>query len=153
AWQTTSCDPCPTPPLDASDLFTLGDESHGNGKSGAGARSGPYFGAAPSYVLTRLHTRYDKQTLSQDLLFREAEAVVGGRANWDGGLGDHGAQVQKGGGVNNFQGRYIIRHYWDKPVACKDPRYGIWGGPPGGGGDEGKPGAIKPAEGLANAPR
>jgi hypothetical protein len=154
AWQTTSCDPCPTPPLDASDLFTLGDESFGNSKSSpaGGPRGGPFFGAAPSYVLTRLHTRYDKQTLSEDLLFREAEAVVGGRANWDGGLGDHGAQVHKGG-VSNFQGRYIIRHYWDKAVACKNPRYGVWGGPPGSGGDEGKPGAIKPAEGLANAPR
>ena len=158
AWQTTSCDPCPTPPLDASDLFTLGDESFGSAKSspaggpGGGPRGGPFFGAAPSYVLTRLHTRYDKQTLSEDLLFREAEPVVGGRANWDGGLGDHGAQVQKGG-ESNFQGRYIIRHYWEKAVTCKSPRYGVWGGPPGSGGDEGKPGAIKPAEGLANAPR
>ncbi|MFO0574382.1 MAG: DUF2330 domain-containing protein [Polyangia bacterium] len=154
AWQTTSCDPCPTPPLDASDLYTLGDESYGNGKSspGGGPRGGPFFGAAPSYVLTRLHTRYDKQSLSEDLLFREGEAVVGGRANWDGGLGDHGAQIQKGG-VSNFQGRYIIRHYWEKAVTCKNPRYGVWGGPPGSGGEEGKPGAIKPAEGLANAPR
>jgi hypothetical protein len=152
AWQTTSCDPCPTPPLDASDLFTLGDESYGSAKSSpASARSGPFFGAAPSYVLTRLHTRYDKQSLSEDLVFKEAEPVVGGRANWDGGLGDHGAQLQKGG-VSNFQGRYIIRHYWDKPVSCKNPRYGLWGGPPGSG-EEGKPGAIKPAEGLANAPR
>ena len=26
AWQTTSCDPCPTPPLQQNDLYTLGDE-------------------------------------------------------------------------------------------------------------------------------
>ena len=52
--------------------------------------------------------------------------------------------------VNNFQGRYIIRHYWDKPVACKDPHYDQWGGPPG------VPlGQIKltAAKGLATAPR
>jgi hypothetical protein len=50
-------------------------------------------------------------------------------------------------------GRDIIRHYWDKPVTCQGPRYGIWGGPPGSHGRSGAPGAIKPAEGLANAPR
>jgi hypothetical protein len=112
AWQTTSCDPCPTPPLDANDLYTLGDESFAAaaGKPGEKASRGvPFFGSAPSYVLTRLHTRYDKQALSEDLIFREAEAATGGRANWEGGLGDHGAQIEKGG-ANNFQGRYIIRH-------------------------------------------
>ena len=112
AWQTTSCDPCPTPPLDANDLYTLGDESFAAaaGKPGEKASRGvPFFGNAPAYVLTRLHTRYDKQALSDDLIFREAEAATGGRANWDGGLGDHGAQIEKGG-TNNFQGRYIIRH-------------------------------------------
>ena len=156
AWQTTSCDPCPTPPLDASDLYTLGDESFAGAPSGGGGpRSrggGPFFGAAPSYVLTRLHTRYDKATLSADLIFREAPAVMGGRANWDGGLGDNGAQIQQGG-VSNFQGRYIIRHYWDKPVKCQNPRYGIWGGPPGSGLDDGRPGAVKAAQDLANASR
>ena len=154
AWQTTSCDPCPTPPLDASDLYTLGDESFAGAASGATPtrRGGPFFGAAPSYVLTRLHTRYDKATLSADLIFREAPAVMGGRANWDGGLGDNGAQIQQGG-VSNFQGRYIIRHYWEKPVTCQSPRYGVWGGPPGSGMDEGKPGAVKAAQDLANASR
>jgi len=32
-------------------------------------------------VLTRLHTRYDKATLSEDLIFREASPMIGGRAN------------------------------------------------------------------------
>ena len=67
-------------------------------------------------------------------------------ANWDGTLGDQGAQVSAGG-VNNFQGRYIIRHYWQGKVACKDPNYGVWGGPPGGGNQ------TSAAEDLANAPR
>ena len=157
AWQTTSCDPCPTPPLDAADLYTLGDESFSGAAGGPSAgprsrRGGPFFGAAPSYVLTRLHTRYDKATLSADLIFREAPAVMGGRANWDGGLGDNGAQIQQGG-ISNFQGRYIIRHYWEQPVKCQSPQYGVWGGPPGSGLDEGKPGSVKAAQDLANASR
>ena len=114
SWQTTSCDPCPTPPLGASDLYTLGDDSFAGAApdpSGNAPRSAmPYYGSPPSYVLTRLHTRYDQKTLSDDLIFREAPPVVGGRANGEGGLGDQGAQIEKNG-VSNFQGRYIIRHY------------------------------------------
>jgi hypothetical protein len=98
-------------------------------------------------VLTRLHTRYDKATLSDDLIFREAAPVLGGRANGDGTIGDQGAVVQQSG-VNNFQGRYIIRHYWEGKISCKSPRYGIWGGPNGFG-----RAPVKPAEDLANAKR
>src|SRR5581483_4382515 len=112
----------------------------------------PYFGNAVPYVLTRLHTRYDKTTLSDDLIFREAQPVVGGRANWDGIAGDQGVKVEQSG-VNNFQGRYIIRHYWEGKVSCKDPRYGVWGGPPSQGYGAGGGGQPKPAEDLANAPR
>ena len=164
SWQTTSCDPCPTPPLEASDLYTLGDEDFVGsapsaptppGRPGAApvsSRGIPYFGSPPSYVLTRLHTRYDKKTLDADLIFREAEPVVGGRANWEGGLGDQGAQVQKGG-ESNFQGRYIIRHYWEGAVKCKNPRYGVWGGPPGSGYNPGGAGPVEPAQDLANTAR
>jgi hypothetical protein len=116
SWASSSCDPCPSPPLSASDLYTLGDESfagHKGEDASAGVRKrmppGGFFGSGPSYVVTRLHTRYSKETLSEDLIFRAADPVMGGRANWQGGLGDHGAQVQKDGS-NNFQGRYIIRH-------------------------------------------
>ena len=93
----------------------------------------PFFGSAPSWVLTRLHARYGKETLSEDLVFREAKPAMGGRANWNGTNGDEGASVSQtaDGGVNNFQGRYIIRHYWNGPVACENPRYDNWGGPPG----------------------
>jgi hypothetical protein len=76
----------------------------------------PFFGGGPSWVLTRMHTRYDQQTLSEDLLFRSAKPVMGGRANWDGTRGDQGAMIQDGG-TNNFQGRYIIRH--NSPAAVQ----------------------------------
>jgi hypothetical protein len=167
SWQTTSCDPCPVPPLQASDLATLGlDVLEGAtpvkeiaappgrpqppGRPPMPGRPGGAFRmmSAPSWVLTRLHTRYSKETLSEDLVFHEARPVTGGRANFDGTAGDAGAAVTEAG-ANNFQGRYIIRHYWDGPVACKDPAYNRWGGPPGGQPYAG-PTAAK---GLAFAPR
>jgi hypothetical protein len=99
-------------------------------------------------VLTRLHARYSKETLSEDLIFREAAAVIGGRANGNGTNGDEGARVDAGG-VNNFQGRYIIRHYWTGPVSCQHPQYDNWGGPQG----EPAGAPAMAAKGLATAPR
>jgi hypothetical protein len=149
AWQTSSCDPCPCPPLQPSDLATLGEDSLRGGEQPAPGRrgfpGGGYYGGFADWVLTRLHTRYAKETLSEDLIFREAKPVWGGRANWDGTSADAGAQPS---GQNNFQGRYIIRHYWEGKVACQNPRYGRWGGPPGGG----EP-APQAAKDLAQAPR
>jgi hypothetical protein len=144
AWQTSSCDPCPTPPLQDSDLATLGADVAATKQEMQGGPGG-YYGNFASWVLTRLHTRYDKQTLSEDLVFREAKPMVGGRANWNGSSADAGAQESS---ENNFQGRYIIRHYWTGPVKCEHPRYNDWGGPPGGG----EPGPTA-ARGLASAPR
>ncbi|HXU01511.1 MAG TPA: DUF2330 domain-containing protein [Polyangia bacterium] len=142
AWQTNGCDPCPTPPLSPQDLSTLGLDI----LASAETRS-PYI----SWVLTRLHTRYSKETLSEDLIFREAKPAMGGRAKWNGTNGDEGATVsQTADGTNNFQGRYIIRHYWDKPVACKYPQYDQWSGPPG---DPFGYSAPTAAKGLATAPR
>ncbi len=158
AWQTTSCDPCPVPPLQPDDLATLGDDV----LSGAAlARPTPgvspmpgrfnspggYYGNFSSWVLTRMHTRYDKQTLSEDLVFRQAGPVVGGRSTWDGTAMELPGEV-KPDSSNNFQGRYIIRHYWSGPVSCANPRFGVWGGPPGGGGS-----SPTAATDLANAPR
>lgn len=157
AWQTTSCDPCPVPPLQANDLWTLGGDVLGVGGPSAirkrraprrvspGGRGQPFFGNFSSWVLTRLHTRYDQKTLDEDLIFVEAKPVVGGR-------GSAGISREKPGAVemastNNFQGRYIIRHYWSGEVACKDPRWGRWGGPPSGGKK------LKAATDLASAKR
>ncbi len=146
AWQTTSCDPCPCPPLQPSDLATLGEDTM-KGVKDDQMQGGPggYYGNFASWVLTRLHTRYSKDTLSEDLVFREAKPVVGGRANWDGQSMDAGAQPAS---ENNFQGRYIIRHYWTGRVNCDHPQYGRWGGPPDGNAPQ--PTAAKD---LAMAPR
>jgi hypothetical protein len=144
AWQTSSCDPCPTPPLQASDLVTLGADVAVPREEMQGGPGG-YYGNFASWVLTRLHTRYDKATLSEDLIFREGKPMAGGRANYNGTSGDAGAEAS---GENNFQGRYIIRHYWSGPVKCDSPRYNDWGGPPNGG----APGPSA-AKGLATAAR
>jgi len=154
AWQTTSCDPCPVPPLQPSDLATLGDDAsvaQSQQQPNNGQRMpspGGYYGDFASWTLTRLHTRYSKASLSEDLVFKEAKPVMGGRANYDGTAGDAGAQVLGTGAQNNFQGRYIIRHYWSGPAKCDHPTYGRWGGPPNGG----EP-APMAAKGLAMAPR
>ena len=96
-------------------------------------------------VLTRLHTRYTKENLGDDLVFRKADPIAGGRELRVPGTGSAGVNGQKGHGLekgaspssyNNFQGRYIIRIPWDGEVACENPRYGIWVGPPGDRGPE-----------------
>src|SRR5262249_9405075 len=81
------------------------------------------------FTLTRLHARYGKAALGQDLVFKEAPGIVGGREEFGQAKQDHGAKPAR---TNNFQGRYIIRHPWPGPIACPSPRRGVWGGPPSG---------------------
>jgi hypothetical protein len=132
AWDTGSCDPCPGPPLDEQEIQTLGANR---------------VGSDGDWVVTRLHTRYDKQTLSEDLVFKTAGPIEGGRAEREDGGGPRGA---KRGESNNFQARYIIRHYWPKKVACESPQRGIWGGPPDGRSENFR---TSPARDLASAER
>ena len=165
AWQTSSCDPCPVPPLQASDLFTLGGDVLGTGGGPqkkirsrgkrrrpskrpmrSGGRGQPFFGSFSSWVLTRMHTRYDQKTLDEDLIFVPASPVVGGRGSQ--GISREEPGAVQAAGTNNFQGRYIIRNYWSGAVACENPRWGQWGGPPMGGSK-----AVKAATDLANTPR
>ena len=118
AWDASSCDPCPGPALSEQDLATLGADVYGAG-------------LATQLTLTRLHARYDASSLGQDLVFEDADPIVGGReieAN-DGQLEQGAASAT----INNFQARYIIRHRWEGRVACQVPQFGRWGGwPPSG---------------------
>ena len=108
---------------------TLGQQQQPSSKSGRpGSFINPNMGG--QFVLTRLHVRYTKESLGEDLTFKAAGAIVGGREvpGTDGKL-EHGAQTS---GVNNFQARYAIRHGWAGPIDCKEPHRGVWGGKPGG---------------------
>ncbi|MFO0608665.1 MAG: DUF2330 domain-containing protein [Polyangiales bacterium] len=128
AWSTSSCDPCPTPPLEQSDLATLGADVLGQGRPGFDQSYHVY-----NMTVTRLHTRYDRATLTEDLVFREAAAVQGGREfiTDNRGRPEQGAQPAQYGG-NQFQARYAIRHPWTGRIACQNPQRGRWGGPPNG---------------------
>jgi hypothetical protein len=114
AWDAATCDPCPEPPLEPGELMTLGADVIGGGGYG--------------FVLTRMHARYGKDGMADDLVFKEAGAIVGGREHVvEGGKLEERSRPDA---YNNFQGRYIIRHAWTGPMACANPRRGIWGGPP-----------------------
>ncbi|MEW5742409.1 MAG: DUF2330 domain-containing protein [Myxococcota bacterium] len=157
AWDSSTCDPCPTPALNQNDLMILGlDVLDGDvvqpeitvsnfdklppddqqfitqsldnvkrqflyRKQRGGAR----------FVLTRLHARYDKTSLGDDLVFTAAKPIVGGREFLKDSTTLETGAVEST--VNNFQARYAIRYPWTGPITCANPRRGIWGGPPNGG--------------------
>ena len=154
SWDAGSCDPCPVPALRPDELATLGaDAIDGSTAPPSDREIAPRPGRrrrpiSRNFVLTRLHVRYDKASMTEDLRFTEAGPIVGGR---EFNQGDSG--LEKGareGTVNNFQARYAIRHRWEGPVACAEPQFGRWGGPPAG-----KRGSSNPtaATDLAFAPR
>jgi hypothetical protein len=126
------CDPCTNADISNPDLMTLGGDLVG-GQIAAG-----------TFVLTRLHARYGAGDMKDDLRFKEAKPVTGGREMWNDGKLEHGAIESA---QNYFQARYAIRHPWTGPIACKAPRRGIWGGPPDGGQQ------VIAASKLAFAPR
>jgi hypothetical protein len=143
SWDAMSCDPCPTPPLSTQELNVLGMDSLPE----AGDRGSVFKGGGRGMTLTRLHARYGKESLGEDLVFRTAQPIFGGREVRDAkGQLEHDAVVNQA--RNSFQARYAVRHPWTGAVKCKDPRRGIWGGPPGG-----RMPKSMPAQNLAFAPR
>jgi hypothetical protein len=135
AWSAGSCDPCPQEPLNAGELATLGADvlpTYERALRGGNVPSELAWQMPSEFVLTRLHARYDRASLGEDLVFQAAPPIIGGREMQaeDGKL-EQGARPSSYG-ENNFQARYIIRHPWTGPIACAQPRRGIWGGPPAG---------------------
>ncbi|MCP4444538.1 MAG: DUF2330 domain-containing protein [Myxococcales bacterium] len=130
AWDASACDPCPGPTLDYQDILTLGGDVTGSGGG---------------MVLTRLHARYSSADLADDLVFKAAPPIAGGREVRNKGKLEEGSVP---GHMNNFQGRYAIRHEWEGPIECKEPRRSRWGGPPAG-----KSSGTQAAQDLAFAPR
>ncbi|MDP3234291.1 MAG: DUF2330 domain-containing protein [Myxococcales bacterium] len=175
AWDSSTCDPCPIPALDESDLTTLGLDVLDSAKFVAPEievknmnKLDPqdqqtvtqYLSAiqqqvrarhtggqgAWGFVLTRLHARYDKTSLGEDLVFKAAPPIAGGREFLTNGTSLEQGSVSSGN--NQFQGRYAIRYPWAGPIACKNPVRGRWGGNPNGGGS-----APLAAQDTAFAPR
>ncbi len=135
AWDAGTCDPCPGPALSAVDVASLGGDVAPATQTAAPPAVGSrgvrrFFGGASSWVLTRLHARYEKSTLGDDLVFRAAPPIVGGRE-----MVAFGAPLERTAtpsASNNFQARYAIRHAWPGAIACEHPVRGVWGGPPAG---------------------
>ena len=132
SWAASSCDPCPVPALSGQELRVLGADvlpGLANYFDEQGNLTDEW-SIASEFTLTRLHARYDKSSLGEDLIFTEAPAIVGGREflQTDGVL-ERGSRPADYG-EDNFQARYIIRHYWEGAVNCANPVFGRWGGPP-----------------------
>ena len=147
AWQATSCDPCPTGSvaggaLGPEDLVTLGADV-----VDPAAANEQAFGQMSNWVLTRLHARYDKDELEEDLVFRAAPPIFGGRGTPDGVPGTFSEEGSKSSAFNQFQGRYAILHAWQGAIDCQQPVRGRWGGPPAG-----QTAGVKAAGNLGFAP-
>jgi hypothetical protein len=136
AWTATpslKCDPCPDNQMQNRDVTLLGgDVIDGD--------------VASKFVLTRLHARYSAKDMKDDLRFKEAKPVTGGREEWTKKGLEYGANASE---ENFFQARYAIRHWWTGPIKCKNPQRGVWGGPTGDQMDDGTISAQK----IAFAPR
>ena len=132
------CDPCPAPPLQpriwrpwASTCSTVRPSARAAASAGA---------PVPTRTRLRWLGQLGADPPARPLQHRDP---VGGSGLPRGQAGDRrprqlqrhqrrrGRPGERRRRINNFQGRYIIRHYWKGPVACKQPVYDSWGGPPG----------------------
>lgn len=122
AWDAGTCDPCPGPVITAAKIASLGGDvllsakpppDVGNQIARPGVRPRPFrSGMFSGFVLTRLHARYSKESLGEDLVFKAAPPIGGGRVNRSAnGELEHGSVASSN---NDFQGRYAIRHAWGR---------------------------------------
>lgn len=76
-------------------------------------------------VLSRLRARVKGGSA---LELRSAAAIEGGRE--EGPSGSAERKLYFAEQVNNFRARYVVRHGWPGPIACEDPKRGVWGPKP-----------------------
>jgi hypothetical protein len=140
AWSASSCDPCPSPGLSRDELIVLGADVLPRYAAGFDEQgqliedSEVAWQIQGEFTLTRLHARYDAQSLGEDLVFAQTKGIAGGQ-----GMPQNGSlepAVRETGSWNSFQGRYAILHFWDGPVRCMRPLWDQWGGPPSGQGQQ-----------------
>jgi len=116
SWNAGTCDPCPGPTLGPGDIETFGGDV-------LDEEFTPW-----NTVLTRIHARYGNDGLDDDIVFKTAPAILGGRGTPNDEFGTIGEKSAEPGNVNNFQGRYIMLNEWTGDVKCRNPKYGVWGG-------------------------
>ena len=106
-----TCDPCPPPaPVDDPLAKYLGADAIPGLKTDEDIAK-----FAREATITRLHVRYTKDSLTDDLVFKAAGPIAGGVPEFP--------KTIKDAKENRFQGRYIVRHPFD-PNQC----YRYWGG-------------------------
>jgi hypothetical protein len=83
-----------------------------------------------SYVLSRLHHRYDAKGLPSDVEFKAASPVEGGIAIPQGEKGEMPTDVKVGAASNRFQTRFVNLHPDKATIKCDAPVRYRWGKPP-----------------------
>jgi hypothetical protein len=83
-----------------------------------------------NFVLTRLHLRYDKSSLTEDLELRSASNASGGISAPKGPNGDLPTTVNTAAEKNQFQTRYVSLHPNKVVVKCENPKPFRWAKPP-----------------------
>ncbi|HEX2730745.1 MAG TPA: DUF2330 domain-containing protein [Polyangiaceae bacterium] len=82
-----------------------------------------------NFVLTRLHHRYDKESLNADIELKPAAPIEGGVGIPQGAGGDL-PQGAKEGGKNDLQIRFVSLHPDISVITCPNPERNRWGKPP-----------------------
>jgi hypothetical protein len=97
-WDMAWCDPCAADPLSPAELRSAGVFWLDGDAASPPTQKQPAGGAQP-VLLTRLHLRYTRDTLPEDLMFQETQDR------------------------QNFQARYVLRHPWQgEPNACAETK-------------------------------
>jgi MYXO-CTERM domain-containing protein len=83
-----------------------------------------------SYVLSRLHHRYDAKGLPSDVEFKTAAPAEGGIALPQGQKGEMVTDVKVGAESNRLQSRFVNLHPDKAVIKCENPERYRWGKPP-----------------------
>jgi hypothetical protein len=130
AWAADACDSCPkgVKELRDEDLRLFG----------ADVAPAP---TPKTMILTRLHARYGKDSAGDDLAFKIAAPIVGGRERDTDAEGNSSHDAHPSPNTPNpgdpksasndsstFQARYVVRHLSDPDMGpnCEAPQYGRW---------------------------
>ena len=78
------------------------------------------------WVLTRLRTRYSRESAGEDLIFATRPAVSGGFGEPEGAKGEVFGSALEQSTDHMFAARFITTTPWRGKIRCKDPIRGNW---------------------------